>query len=239
MEEEEDALLTYLKTRFLERIAHDLRGPSGVALGALDELERAVGPAVAAEHARLFEMSRRATRKILRVAQKLACVAELGDGPCLSRSVVRLCVLASSAARTAQGVEGRRAVALDVRIDAVSTKCERDLVSVDVEWIDLVLVELVVNALKHAKTRVIVSIEDRDDVVAVSILDDGRAPPARPKALFEPADETRGLGVSLAMGDRIARAHGGALELGPGRDGGTLVRLWLPRAHAEARVASG
>ena len=41
-DEHEDADL-YLRTEFLERVAHELRGPSGVTLGAIDEMELLLG----------------------------------------------------------------------------------------------------------------------------------------------------------------------------------------------------
>lgn len=229
----------YLETRFLERIAHDLRGPAGVVLGALDELEGALGHDAKA-HAKLFGIARRSTGKILKVAQKLACAAELASGPSFQLAELRLSVLASKATRAAQLLETRHGITLHADFASVSSSSARDLVRADPEWIEMLLVEIVVNALKHARKQVGVQVEEAADRVAVVVVDDGVTQPKVPLALFEPGEDTRGLGVSLAMADLVARAHGGALEVSTEAGRGTRVKLWLPRAPAEeARRSAG
>lgn len=61
-----DSAQAYLRTTFLERIAHELRGPAGVAAGALDEIERVMG-AQGDEVRPFFSMARRGLRRIASV----------------------------------------------------------------------------------------------------------------------------------------------------------------------------
>jgi CheY-like chemotaxis protein len=65
-----------LTPAFLNKVAHDLRGPAGVVTGALDELELALGPELAATHAMLLGMARRGAQKVLKVAEMLSETAE-------------------------------------------------------------------------------------------------------------------------------------------------------------------
>jgi two-component system osmolarity sensor histidine kinase EnvZ len=73
------------------------------------------------------------------------------------------------------------------------------------------------------------------DRVIVEVLDRGPGVPAseveRLKRPFTRMDEARsgpgGAGLGLAIVDRVARAHGGGLELAPREGGGLAARLSL------------
>ncbi len=218
---------SYMKTRFLERIAHDLRGPCGVALGALDELESALGPELSGTHAKLISMTRKSTRKVLRLAQKLACAAEMSLGPLLDFSPVHIGGLAWNAAGTANAVDGRRGIVLE--IDPILSTNRVGLVSADSSWIEMLLTEVIGNGLKHAYSKVVVSVEEDASSAWIVVTDDGRGPPPTAVPLFGPSQDLRGLGLSLAMGDRVARAHEGSLQVARGADGTTRVTLTIPR----------
>lgn len=69
------------------------------------------------------------------------------------------------------------------------------------------------------------------DRVRVEVTDDGPGVPAALRAsLFEPLVSARrgGTGLGLALGRRIAEAHGGTLELGEEASGGASFVLSLP-----------
>jgi len=71
--------VTYLRTAFLERLAHELRGPAGVIHGALQELEAALGPS-AGEHEVFLGMAKRGLKRILRTADRLQHTGQLERG---------------------------------------------------------------------------------------------------------------------------------------------------------------
>jgi two-component system osmolarity sensor histidine kinase EnvZ len=98
------------------------------------------------------------------------------------------------------------------------------------------IVNLLNNAVRHGGGDVTLACEAHGSEVRLSVLD--RGPGIAPEALkrvkepFQRADDGRtgaaGAGLGLAIVDRIARLHGGRLEL-LARDGGGLeARVTLP-----------
>ena len=99
---------------------------------------------------------------------------------------------------------------------------------------------LIDNALAYGKPPVEVAARVQGDEVMVDVAD--RGPGIAPgdverlKQPFTRAGEARaredgaaGAGLGLAIVDRIARLHGGTLELLPRDGGGTIARVRLPR----------
>jgi len=94
---------------------------------------------------------------------------------------------------------------------------------------------LVDNALRYAGGEVEIAARRDSGRVIVEVLDRGPGIPAgeveRLKRPFTRMNEARsgpgGAGLGLAIVDRIARAHGGRLDLAPRADGGLAARLEL------------
>jgi two-component system osmolarity sensor histidine kinase EnvZ len=95
---------------------------------------------------------------------------------------------------------------------------------------------LVDNALRHGSPPVEISTHVANGSVVLEVADRGRgiAPDQveylkRPFTRGEPARSgAAGAGLGLAIVERIARLHGGTLDLLPRQGGGTLARLTLP-----------
>ena len=95
---------------------------------------------------------------------------------------------------------------------------------------------LLENARKYGGEDVAVETRLAEDAVQIDILDRGPGIPpaevARMKRPFTRLQNARtdaaGTGLGLAIVDRIARAHGGALDLLPRAGGGLIARLRLP-----------
>ena len=98
------------------------------------------------------------------------------------------------------------------------------------------LANLVDNALRYAGEPIEIEAKRQDNGVVVEVRDRGPGIPAaeveRLKRPFTRLDDSRagasGAGLGLAIVERVARAHGGTLELVQRQGGGLIARLILP-----------
>src|SRR5579863_1249643 len=111
-------------------------------------------------------------------------------------------------------------------------------VEADREQLHRVLMNLLRNAMEAGAQRITVGATVEDDGVRIDVLDDGPGLPPKALAnLFQPfAGSARpgGTGLGLAIVREVMRAHGGEIILVESTAQGTLFRLTLPRAAAEA-----
>jgi len=123
------------------------------------------------------------------------------------------------------------------RLDVVDRAGEAAL-EVDREQLQQLLINLVQNALVASREddpRPVIELraETRGDRVVLQVRDHGVGMdgPERER-IFEAFYSTRrgGTGLGLAVVERIARAHGGAVEIDSAPGVGTAVRVVLPRA---------
>lgn len=225
----------YLKTEFLDRLAHELRGPAGVTSGALDEIELAVGPE-ADKLRTYFLMARRGMQRILRIAERLERTAQLERGEIAwAKAPTDLRALAEQAAQQAELLEARRSVRV-----SVSQADEACPVAADPKWMVAAIAEVVGNAIRFARSLVSVHTGASADEVRVTIADDGPGftGPAAPR--FEPPAGKRGVGLSLPLVCEVLASHGGRIEIDGVRTAvanglsGAHVVLVLPRLKASA-----
>ena len=214
---------SYLKTTFLEALAHELRGPSGVTLGALDELELALGDQAQA-HASLFAMARRGIRRVLRSTDRLSRTAQLEvSGLALNLEDTDLSLLVEKSAREAELVEARRGVKLEI-----TRPNEPAIARVDVTWLGAALSELVAAALRSAKRSVLVELKQSGDTLRVIVCDDGPITSLPRLRRFEPSDDRRDAGLAFPLIKEVIDAHHGELSLKNGETAGLLSVISLP-----------
>jgi two-component system osmolarity sensor histidine kinase EnvZ len=95
---------------------------------------------------------------------------------------------------------------------------------------------LVDNALRHGAPPVDIEARSADGSIAIEVADRGPGIPAaeveRLKQPFTRLEVARsdkgGAGLGLAIVERVARAHGGSLDLLPRDGGGLIARIRLP-----------
>lgn len=225
-------LASYSDTEFLEGVAHELRGPAGVTLGALDEIELALG-ADAERLKPLLSIARRGARRLLRTADRLQLTGQL-EAKRIRWDLERteLCALVEQATRDAEELESRRGVRV------TSTGAERPcMASVDPTWLRTVIMELVGQSIRRARTSVSVATTAEASKVRITISDDGVDRP-RPVISGNASRERQKLGLSLALARDIAAAHGGSLfveprESGDPREHGLSLKLELPLSDSD------
>ena len=107
---------------------------------------------------------------------------------------------------------------------------------------------LLMNALRHGGGEILLRTAIEGDHLVLSVLDRGPGiAPDQVEAMKRPfarKDDSRvgasGAGLGLAISDRIARLHGGTLDLRPRAGGGLEARFEIPRAaNPQPEDASG
>lgn len=228
---------TYLRTSFLDRVAHELRGPAGVIDGAVQELEAALGPG-AQEHRVLLDMMRRGVRRVVRTADRLQQTGQCErDALELSKQRCDLTELVRRSVAEAAATEGRKKIHVEIETPPVHTYCD-----VDERWLAVAVYEIASNSIRHAREAVRVTIEQLSDGVNISFIDDNRNTGEFAPMRFKQPREARGLGLALAIVRDVVEAHGGRLlierSVGPNDDAPrTRVKVELPQ-RVQASVAS-
>lgn len=219
----------YLRTSFLDRVAHELRGPAGVIDGAVQELEAALGPS-AQEHRVLLDMMRRGVRRIVRTADRLQQTGQCErDALELSKQRCDLTELVRRAVTEATATEGRKKIHVEIEAPPVHSYGE-----VDERWMGVAVYEIASNSIRHAREAVRVTIEQLADLITISFVDDNRNTGEFAPMRFKQPREARGLGLALAIVRDVVEAHGGRLVIeryaGPSEDAQrTRVRIELPQ----------
>jgi signal transduction histidine kinase len=134
-----------------------------------------------------------------------------------------------------------RDIAIDPPIDGAPAVIAGDLV---------LLQEIVLNLLRNAmdavghmpleRRGVAVTIACSDTEASVAVRDSGPGVPSTVMAtLFQPFQTTKpdGMGIGLALSQRIAAAHGGTIDATNNPDGGATFRLTVPLARASTPVS--
>lgn len=203
-------------------LAHGLKTP--LALLAL-EAERASAAGQEEVAAALREQVGRMGRQIdYHLAHARAAAS--GSGPAARVNVAEA---ADGLARTLPRLYADRHLSIDVRVDPAHT------VRVPREDLEEMLGNLLDNACKWARSRVVIESALAGDTLLVTVDDDGPGLPAemREKVLQRGvrADEkAAGSGLGLAIVGDLAEVYGGSITLSTSPLGGLRAALTLPRA---------
>lgn len=214
-----------LQAQRLARIAHELRGPAGVAQGAARELVARAGSDTSAPFAQMLD---RGVDRILRIADRLSRMSSITLGHAQMRPLVsEIGVSVVSAMQASEALEAKQNIA--VRLN----QPKPIMASFDAEWFEFALRELLSNAIQHARHLVEVSVGADGETVWVEIDDDG--PGFREVVDFSleaPPNSRRGVGLSLPMVHFVVtQGHRGQMTVENLEKGGARVRLSFPVAY--------
>lgn len=209
---------------FGRRLAHEVRSPTGTVAGALSELVS--GELDPAQTRKLAELAQRASRRLMRLADRLDWLTAMQDGaaildaqPTSVASVVENATDdAINYAARSRTVVHRPAIPTDLQIEADPAALRR------------ILEELIHNAIRHARRDVHVELERTTNAIVIGVCDDGRgiAETAR-STLFQPQTGVgSGLGVGLWLASTLARQAGYDLNLDTSNESGTRFTLKIP-----------
>jgi len=180
----------------------------------------------------LREIQRNALDEIVRLDGTVSGVLQLARSGKIELTPVDLTSTIAGAVRAAQPEFDRRQATLDTDLGA-----EPVVVQGDSNALRQLVLNLLLNAAQalDANGLAVVALRVDGEHVHVSVADDGAG--MTPEVLAkvrEPFFSTKsgGTGLGLAIADRIARAHGAALEIQSVPGAGTVVRMRVARVRA-------
>ncbi|WP_043631416.1 sensor histidine kinase [Nonomuraea candida] len=218
--------LEAMSRRFVADVSHELRTPLTAMTAVADMLSDE------AEH--LPEAPAQAVRLVLKEIERLRGLVEhLIE---ISRFDAGTATLNLEPVNVADAVQD----CLDVRgwTDRVTVKASQGLTAnLDPSRFDVIVANLVGNALKHGEPPVVVSARATENGLEVKVRDHGKGIPqeALPHVFdrFFKAGAGRARSQGSGLGLSIARAnvqlHGGTISVRP-QSPGTLFTIWLPHA---------
>lgn len=224
------------RRRMLSDLAHELRTPIATLDGYLEAFE----DGMAEPDAATLHMLRGQTRRLARLVQDVSAVSRVEEHvdplvlvPTVPGDLVRAAVAGVQPAATARGL------ALETRIAGGLTP-----LMLDRERMGQVLTNLLDNAVRHARTEIVVTVDQvPGDGLSIRVRDDGDGIPGEslPHVFerFYRLDSARdresgGSGIGLAIAKALVGAHGGRLTAesrGPGQ--GATFTIILPGALAK------
>ncbi len=224
-----------MKNRYLSIVSHELRTP----LTGIKTFATMLGKGVLGElpekQQRVVESIREQSLRLEHEIDKLISLGRIESGDfALDLEVFPIIELLDQILLPFEAVAEDRGIELDRNIAQT-----HELVHADRDDLRRAIQALVENALKFTNEggRVVVSLTEQDDLVEISVRDDGPGIDSKyQKRIFEKFFQienplTRqhggaGLGLSVAKG--VAEAHGGELDFESELGKGSEFRVWLP-----------
>jgi two-component system OmpR family sensor kinase len=222
------------KRRLIADASHELQTPLAVMRTELDV--SLASPSLSPEAVEVLESTREETDRMTRIVRNLLTLARADEGTLqLLRARVDLRDVAQQAADSLEVLAREQGVGITV-------SGEPAIVDADAEFLRIVLVNLIENAIKYSGEGAQVTIGScvRDENGIVSVSDTGPGIPVRAQRLvfdrFYRLDRSRskengGSGLGLAISQEIVEAHGGAIELASEPGHGSTFTVSLPLAR--------
>jgi signal transduction histidine kinase len=208
--------------RFSADAAHELRSPL-TAIAAVAQAARADAPEQSRAH---FEAIARSALEASDVVTDLLTLARDPARRALQCEPVDLAAIVTLASRVTRPVADARNVRLDVAPDsAIVDGDERRLRELSVNLLD--------NAIRHARQVVRISSRQAGRLCEIVVEDDGDGIPVSERdrvfeRFYRHAHDGSGTGLGLAIVRWIAYAHGGAVEIDRSSNGGARFVAAFP-----------
>jgi len=214
-------------------VTHDLRAPLRHILAYSDLLREELGSRLHGEAAQFLETIGGAARLLARQIDGLKAWAQL-ERAALQPAAVDAAALLAELRQQLQPQAGGRAVQWDVAADLPALQGDAALLRE-------LFAQLLGNALKFTAPRAVAQIAVRaltaqPGMATIELRDNGVGyNPAQQERLFRVFQRLHGsafdgLGLGLAMAQRIVQRHGGAIAIEGAPDAGCCVRVTLPQA---------
>lgn len=231
-----------LKDRFFATAAHEVRSPVTVVRAALQMLQEGGGGALNPEQRFMVDMALRSTLNLTRQLDDFLELSRLDAGAAQADPADFDPAPALAEAARGFGLVGARR-GVSVTLEAPPSL---PLVRADPAMLRRILANLLDNALRFARSRVVVGARpDPGGGLEFWVEDDGPGiPPERVASLFTryaqagrvaADDGYRGTGLGLALCKEMVELNGGSLSAEAGAASGTRFSFKLPAAGRAAR----
>jgi signal transduction histidine kinase len=221
------------KDRWLGTISHELRTPLTIIKGAAVDLHEGQAEPLRPQQAMLVGLIRRQAERVERLVSNLLDLGRLQSGAVTAR---RAALDPVATVRSVVGDFARAAADRAVVLDLVAEDAPKRL-SADPELFEQLVVNLVDNAIRFARSRITVRLGGDAELLALNVEDDGVGIPAEKRELLfsrygqlerrRDVNGYKGTGLGLAICKEIVNLHRGTTEVEsePGRGTAFAVRL--------------
>jgi two-component system sensor histidine kinase KdpD len=214
-----------LRSSLLSAVSHELRTPLSAIIGSAGALLQSAPPGGSARD--LLTNIRDEAERLARLVHNLIETTRLESGASLKKEPYPIEDAVGTALERVEKLLAGRRVETDLPENL-------PLVPLDPVLMELVLVNLIENAARHAPDAAIeISARERMDALEVSVAD--RGPGLTPEDLdrvfekFYRAGAAPGAGLGLAICKAVVEAHGGTIRAENRAGGGVVFRFTLPR----------
>lgn len=223
------------RANLLRAVSHDLRTPLTSIVGATSALLENEDSFSPEDRRQLLTEAKDEAEWLIRMVENLLSVTRVGSKPSIKKESEAVEEIISESLGKAE----KRLGGLSVD---VSVPDELLLIPVDAMLIEQVILNLLENAVVHAKgaTTVRLAVTKEQGSAVFTVKDNGCGIPAselkdifsgylnRPVSGAISADQQRNMGIGLSACMAIINAHGGAMTAENGTDGGAVFRFTLP-----------
>jgi signal transduction histidine kinase len=228
-----------MKDKWLGTISHELRTPLTIIKGAVVDLDEGQAEPLRPQQAMLVGLARRQTERIEKMVSNLLDLTRMESGRArLERKPIDPGAVVRRVAADFQRAAAEHAIKLETKVES-----ELQPLFADADMFEQLIVNLVDNALRFARSRIVVHARaGRDGACEVAVQDDGVGiPPEKKSALFtrfsqlerKPASNGyKGTGLGLAICKEIVGLHRGRIEVDSPPGGGTTFLIALPAEGA-------
>ncbi|MBP2637954.1 MAG: kdpD 3 [Firmicutes bacterium] len=225
-----------LRTALFNSISHELRTPLSLIIGSVSSLVE--DGEVYSEKARreLLENIQEGASRMERVISNLLDSARLESG--MMQLKIDWCDIQDIIGAALQRLRERiQQYQLDIAVNE-----DIPLLKADCVLLELVVINLVDNAMKYSDKKSVISItaEMEGDQILVSVLDNGVGIPSEDLAKvfdkfyrIQQPKQVSGTGLGLSICRGIIEAHGGVIWAEKRANGGTIIRFKLPLATGQ------
>jgi len=237
-EAKDSAIRAYnAKSQFLANMSHELRTPLNAIIGFSEMMERQLlGPIGNEKYVEYIASIRESGEHLLDIISDILDMSkiEAGKYELALEEVNPLKVI-----KTAMHMVENRAMNEQIKLSYGGSADDSCKIVADRRAVLQIVLNLLSNAIKFTKEggNVTVECHEREDYIAIKVIDDGIGIPANKLASitnpFEQVSshytrEHDGSGLGLAITKELAELHGGAVSIQSAIDTGTTVTIRLP-----------